>query len=278
MCRTAGRRCPGCGNPQREALRNAKTSVKRLGDSLDRAEKTASPERVDELVGKYSDALARMCEREQAAAGTSTKAAEAGGLPAPAPTRAGEFQSPAAIAHLSWDEVSDLVGELNGDPEAQEALTVLVDERDAAEQAARKDKAAAEQAAQTAQWQSHPTAPADPEIASLLHSPRRQLTPHERAREEYDNYVYAQYAKCESELSFMLNKEGQAKGVDTFSLFSGPVSRAKKYGSEELQAWFAANGRHTLASYRFAMFNWDSDRKAATNARLEGFENVAHTF
>lgn len=275
MCRTAGRRCPGCSNPQREALRHAKTSVVRLTGKLDEAERTGTPERVDALVGKYSEALTRMCEREQAAAGTSVKAAEVGGLPAPAPTRAGEFGSAGAIAHMSWDEVSDLVGELNSDPDAQEALLTLIDERDEREQAERKDQAEAEQAAQ---WQSYPTTPASPEIASLLHSPRRQLTPHERAREEYDNYVYAQYAKCESELSFMLNKQGQAKGVDTFSLFSGSVSRAKKYGSDELQSWFAANGRHTLASYRFAMFNWNSDRKAATNVRLEGFENVAHTF
>lgn len=278
MCRVRGRRCPGCKDPRREALRHAKTSVKRLGDSLDRAERTATPERVDELVSRYSDAMARMCEREQAAAGTSVRAAEAGGLSTPAPTRAGDFQDSDAIAHMSWDEVSDLVGELNSDPDAQEALLTLIDERDEREQAERNDQAAAELAAQTAQWQSYATRPADPEIASFLHAPRRQLTPHERAREEYDNYVYAQYAKCESELSFMLNKKGRAAGVDTFSLFSGPVSRAKKYGSEELQGWFAANGRHTLASYRFAMFNWDSDRKAATNVRLEGFENVAHTF
>jgi hypothetical protein len=106
--------------------------------------------------------------------------------------------------------------------------------------------------------------------------PARRLTPHEVAREEYDHYVCAKYRQCESELSFLLNKEGIAKGIDSFSLFSGPVSRVKKYGSEELKAWFAINGRHTLGSFRHAMYGWHSDAKAAQNVRLEGFENVAH--
>jgi hypothetical protein len=31
-------------------------------------------------------------------------------------------------------------------------------------------------------------------------------------------------------------------------------------------------------SFRFAMFGWDSDRKASMNVRLERLENVAHSF
>lgn len=242
---------------------------------MDDVERHGTPEQLGKVMGKFSDAMTRLCEREQAAAGTSPAKVAGGALPAPAPTRADEFKNPDAIAHLSWDEVADLMGELNSDPDAQEALTQLIDERDEKERAQLQDKALE---AEKAQWESHETSTGMPDISHLLHSSKRKLTPHERAREEYDNYVYSQYAKCESELSFMLNKKGQAAGVDSFSLFSGPVSRAKKYGSEELQAWFAANGRHTLASYRHVLFGWNSDRKAANNVRTEGFEHVAHTF
>ena len=76
----------------------------------------------------------------------------------------------------------------------------------------------------------------------------------------------------------MVNEEGARKGIDDFSLFSGPVSRVKKYGSEELQSWFANNGRHTLASYRHQMYGWAQDAKAAHNARMEDFDNVANSW
>ncbi|WP_426004882.1 hypothetical protein ACPFL9_20470 [Paenarthrobacter sp. NyZ202] len=152
------------------------------------------------------------------------------------------------------------------DPEALEKLQLLVEEREAREDADVWGTGTA------------PTVGEGDTITNPTQRKERKLTPHEVAREKYDHYVYSQYRRCESELSFMVNKEGQAKGIDSFSLFSGPVSRVKKYGSEELQAWFAANGRHTLGSFRHAMFGWASDANAARNARLEGFENVAHTF
>lgn len=50
---------------------------------------------------------------------------------------------------------------------------------------------------------------------------------------------------------YLLNKAGQAAGVDPVSLFSGPDARARKYASEELLRWWESNGgRQTYAEYR----------------------------
>lgn len=52
------------------------------------------------------------------------------------------------------------------------------------------------------------------------------------------------------------------------------MSWVKKYGSEELNAWFAVNGRHTLASFRYGMFGWSSDDKASYRNRTQGWEHA----
>ena len=61
-------------------------------------------------------------------------------------------------------------------------------------------------------------------------------------------------------------------------LFTGPVSRAKKYGTEELQSWFAVNGRHTLGSFRYALFGWASDNAASRRNRMEGWEHASRNY
>lgn len=267
MCRakTAGdRRCPYHRNPLVMAVANAKTSLRRLEKRLDDLEAADAPmAKITRGVERMVAAVTRLGEREQLA--IPNLQADAGALAAPHPTRAGEITQE-SVDGASWDDIGGMYSKYGDDPEALEKLQLLVEAREERENADiwGRDSAPAYGDGDT--------------VTNPTLRKERKLTPHEVAREEYDHYVMAQYRKCESELSFLVNKQGKAKGIDSFSLFSGPVSRVKKYGSEELQAWFAANGRQTLGSFRHAMFGWASDAKAARNTRLEGFENVAHTF
>lgn len=280
--RHAKRRCPYHENPQVAAVANAKTSVRRLEGRLNRLEADRVPnEKIDKAVERLCAAYSRLGNREQQAIpatgrigvkqpardDTDDEPQAYKALPEPRPSAAESLTSE-SIRDLSWDEVSELYGRHSDDPEALEKLELLVDERAAAEGGQENDSSAWQQTA--------PQYGEGDQTSNPTLRPARKLTPHEVAREEYDSYVYSQYARCESELSFMVNPKGQAQGIDGFSLFTGPVSRAKKYGTEELQSWFARNGRHTLGSFRHGMFGWASDFKAARTTRLEGFENVAH--
>lgn len=49
---------------------------------------------------------------------------------------------------------------------------------------------------------------------------------------------------------YMLSPAGERAGVDPYSLFTGPESRARKYASPELKEWFDQNGRPTAADFQ----------------------------
>lgn len=278
----AKRRCPYHSNAHVAAVANAKTSIRRLEGRLDRlGHEGAADHKLNKAVERLCAAYTRLGSREQLAIPSTGRTGVKGPhgsssgdetenhqvLSEPQPSVADSFTTD-SIRNLSWDELSDLYGAHSHDPEASEKLLILMDEREQAEKSAENDSSVWQQSA--------PPAGEGNMVTNPTLRPSRKLTPHEVAREEYDSYVYSQYSRCESELSFMVNPQGQAKGIDGFSLFTGPVSRAKKYGTQELQAWFAKNGRHTLGSFRHGMFGWASDYKAARNTRMEGFENVAH--
>ncbi|MFI6886765.1 phage minor capsid protein [Streptosporangium canum] len=65
-------------------------------------------------------------------------------------------------------------------------------------------------------------------------------------------------------------KEGQAKGIDPRSLFSGPAARARRYASEELKRWWQDHPRMTLTEFRAAWLGRDSDKQAAAYVRAGG--------
>jgi hypothetical protein len=56
------------------------------------------------------------------------------------------------------------------------------------------------------------------------------------------------------------------------NIFSGSATIARKYASEELLQWWRENGRETLGSFRYRMYGWDNDRKAAQTVRTLGYE------
>lgn len=69
-------------------------------------------------------------------------------------------------------------------------------------------------------------------------------------RAAYVDLVYARYGRAEHELNArLLNKRGEAAGIDPLSLFSGPRVRVEAYASEELLEWFETHQRTTYAEF-----------------------------
>jgi len=107
----------------------------------------------------------------------------------------------------------------------------------------------------------------------------RNLTQIERASEEYQNYAMAQYSRALDDLNgVLLNAEGKAHaraagGSDLeMNIFMGSATTARKYASEELLRWWEEQGRETLGSFRYKMYGWNTDRKAAMTVRNMGYE------
>lgn len=69
-------------------------------------------------------------------------------------------------------------------------------------------------------------------------------------KQDYLNHVDYQYLDAvDSTAGVLVNSEGRAKGIDGFTLFSGPRSRAEKYASEELLEFWEQNPRLTMSEY-----------------------------
>lgn len=251
------------------ALASAKQAADRMSQRLDRVEDQLSDTALENRVNRLIAAHQRVHDRTQEAAEHLPAAPAPDNGPAPEPLGApapsiADTITPESVEKASWGELADLASKVWNDPEAANKLEILIDKKEHDEKVHNA-------------WITGSAPPLDENhLSNPASRPERKLNPHERAREEYDHYIYGQYLKMQNELSFTLNDEGKRKGIDDFSLFSGPVSRVKKYGSEELQGWFANNGRETLGSFRHGLFGWGSDAKAAKTAHKEDFSHVAH--
>lgn len=72
----------------------------------------------------------------------------------------------------------------------------------------------------------------------------------ELARQAYRDEVYRWYIAAEDATrGHMLNPAGRSAGIDPHSLFVGPAARARKWASDELKAWWDANGRVTFDQF-----------------------------
>jgi len=282
MCRSKGegfRRCPGCNHPASKALRYAKTTVRRWEARLSEEEHTASDSRLDHLLNKLGEAMVRLRHREQAAAGTDvapTNPDTDTPAPAPAPTAAPTYTDEYVDAR-TWDELSEEYASLHHDPEAQRALEEAMDRRDAREHAASTtaEPDTYEPPAPVAEWGEWD--PSEYNYPQTDYSPQVKHSKLDEAARQFDEYVAMQYTRAEIATNGnFLNAKGRAAGIDAYDLFRGPVSRVKKYGSEELQGFFGQNGRHTAASFRYTLYHWATDRKAYEYATTEDFGHVAH--
>lgn len=292
MCRakshpSGGKRCKYHSDPRVLAAASARQAAQRMEERIERAEAAGMPDeklqnRMDKLVGAYERTAARE-QVAQAARGGSSGAA--GAAPAGAEVEAPAAPSepvpvgppkpsvadsitPERVNSMSWDELADFSGDLGDDPDAWDKLEGLINEREERESKNEEMRG----------WINAAAAPepnTDP-LTNPAARPRRNLTPHDRAREEFDAHRYAQYQKAENDLGYLLNAEGRKAGIDDLSLFSGPVSRVNKYASEELKSWFNSHGRHTMASFRHSLYGWGSDARAAQRAKTQGFDHVAN--
>lgn len=87
-------------------------------------------------------------------------------------------------------------------------------------------------------------------------------------RRSYDEFTHVNYLQAEKATrGNMLNKRGKTDGVDPLTLFTGPVSRARRYASEELMRWWSTNGRMNLTQFRAEVLGGAKDRAAAKKTR-----------
>ncbi|MDJ1136223.1 phage minor capsid protein [Streptomyces iconiensis] len=77
----------------------------------------------------------------------------------------------------------------------------------------------------------------------------RRITRRE-ARALYDEYVYDQYLKAETDCrGYLLSRKAEADGADPTTLFSGPARIAYARASDELKEWWSRHGRMTQAEF-----------------------------
>jgi hypothetical protein len=179
---------------------------------------------------------------------------------------------------LTDGDLAALMSKHADDPEVFDKIMEIMDERDA-------------------RWESVNTIVTGKDAADLIKDPpapmvldpkpltnpaarkSRNLSQREVASEEYQNYAMAQYNRALDDLNgVLLNEAGKrhsrgAGGYDTeMNIFTGSAVTARKYASEELLAWWEEQGRETLGSFRYKMYGWDTDRKAAQTVRNFGYE------
>lgn len=191
------------------------------------------------------------------------------------PSRAAEFTAE-ATADWSDEQLEQAIGECLYDLPALDALEHLVDARQAADeertlhQAEEYARAAAEEQSRQDLWVT-PTPLTSPGLRRTS-----RLTPTQQVRADYETYVDVQWLQAEADCNGqLLTAQARAAGVDSRSLFSGPLPRALKHASEELQSWWGKHGRLSLAAFRHQAFGRGSDAAAAERARMETFDHAA---
>ena len=89
-------------------------------------------------------------------------------------------------------------------------------------------------------------------------------------RRAYDEWVNLQYVDAENACrGHVITTDGENLGIDPRELFSGPIARARKYASEELQRWWVDNPRKNLTQFKADLLGREQDIKAAERTRLQ---------
>jgi hypothetical protein len=67
---------------------------------------------------------------------------------------------------------------------------------------------------------------------------------------EWDRYVEVLYNMALEDCNGVLvNSLGRSRGIDGYTLFTGTLTRAKKFASEELLEFWEQNGRMTMTEF-----------------------------
>lgn len=200
-----------------------------------------------------------------------------------APTKADRYTY-ANTLDMSDDELFEVMIEDNfEDPELQIKIESIIDERAsraaarAAEDAAIDAQIAQERADNEIQFGDYAAAQeqfaeATDHLIAPAGSTARKQTYGQRIQEEYAMYRDTQYQQAETETNgVLLNRAGQAKKMDAYDLFMGPVSTAKKYASEELLAWWEKNGRLSQRAYEYLVTGDEKHKFALDAVKAAGF-------
>lgn len=93
-------------------------------------------------------------------------------------------------------------------------------------------------------------------------------------QEDYALFQEQQYVLAEGDTrGSMLNRQGEARGIDPRELLSGDIRLVYRYASPELLEWFETNRRITWSEFYFAKtgnpkYAAQAERAAAANARI----------
>lgn len=69
-------------------------------------------------------------------------------------------------------------------------------------------------------------------------------------KQDYLGFIDYQYLAAEdATCGVLVNQLGKVDQIDGFTLFSGPLSRAQKYASEELLVFWETTPRRTLTQF-----------------------------
>jgi hypothetical protein len=185
----------------------------------------------------------------------------------------GELEPPAPVrpdpVGMSDDELDAALLDAMNDPAFDEAwierLSAEVDRRETEQRASRaEEEARADRVAQLLD-EGWPEDEAIAEAYSLsVERVRRQRAIEdlraqgfegarfdELARQAYRDYVRRQWLAAENATNgYLVTNEGEAKGIDPISLFSGPEARARRWASDELKAWWDEHGRLSFAEFK----------------------------
>lgn len=74
---------------------------------------------------------------------------------------------------------------------------------------------------------------------------------------------------------YKLSPAGKKAGIDPYSLFTGPESRARKYASPELKEWWDQNGRPTAADFQAQLMGRKAGMKPADFYASVTWDDVA---
>jgi hypothetical protein len=180
--------------------------------------------------------------------------------------------------HMSDGDLADMMSRHADDPDVFDKIMEVMDERDAKYMSVDTKTTGAS----IATLDEAPPAPVklDPDpVTNPAARKTRNLTQAEKASEEYQDYAMAQYYRALEDLNgVLLNEKGKAHARATgnfdleMNIFTGSAITARKYASEELLRWWEEQGRETLGSFRYKMYGWSTDRKAAQTVRNMGYE------
>lgn len=191
-----------------------------------------------------------------------------------------------STAHMSDDQLVEMLTAKGDDPEAIDKILDVMDQREATAHDWTKWKAADNAAADAFDEEAHRASFGGVDDLFFTDTSSRTnpakkatrgLTKDQEVEEQYYAYNLSQRAKAlEDTNGNFFNAAGRKAFRDgkitEELLFEGQVARAKKYASEEMIQWWEENGRQSKGSFRYNALQRPSDRWYRDVVHSNGFQ------